>query len=202
MQHDSAQPVAANAQAIERYRGYLLLVARMHWNPRLLGKLDPSDVVQQTMIQALQALPSYRGGTSGEMAGWLRQILTRCLADQARDFGRHKRNVARERSLDSTIEQSSARLEAWLDDRQTSPSLHAERNEHLAALAAALAELPAPQQEAVVLHHLHGLGVAEIAEQMHKTPAAVAGLLKRGLRTLRTQLNSGDHRETRRNAGS
>src|SRR6185436_2242803 len=106
-------------------------------------------------------------------------------ANVARDFGRDKRDLGREQSLDAAVADSSARLDAWLDDQQSSPSQKAERNEHLLRLADALAALPPPQQEAVVLHHLHGLAVSEIAQQLDRTPAAVAGLLKRGLRTLR-----------------
>ena len=89
------------------------------------------------------------------------------------------------------VADSSARLEAWLDDQQSSPQERAERDEQLVQLADALAELPEAQQEAIVLHHLHGLGIAEIGQLIDRTPVAVAGLLKRGLRTLREQFESG-----------
>jgi RNA polymerase sigma-70 factor (subfamily 1) len=123
------------------------------------------------------------------MRAWLRQIFTRCLADLVRDFGREKRDVAKERSLDAAVAESSARLEAWLDDQQSSPQERAERSEQLLQLSEALAALPEPQQEAITLHHLHGLSVVEIGQLMGRSTTAVAGLLKRGLRTLRTQLN-------------
>jgi RNA polymerase sigma-70 factor, ECF subfamily len=58
-------------------------------------------------------------------------------------------------------------------------------------LADALAELPEAQQEAIVLHHLHGLSTSEIGQVIDRTPVAVAGLLKRGLRALREQFESG-----------
>ncbi len=178
--------------ALERFRGYLALVARWHWNPQLQGKLDPSDAVQQTLVQAWQKFSDYRGQTDAELRAWLRKTLTRCLTDLARDFHRDKRNIAQEHSLEAAVEDSSVRLEAWLDDQQSSPQERAERNEQLLQLAEALAALPEGQQEAVTLHHLHGRSVAEIGEFMGRSVTAVAGLLKRGLQTLRLKLQPGE----------
>ncbi len=194
MQPDLPESGAASPPQLAPFRGYLLLLARLHWNPRLAGKLDPSDVVQQTLVQAWKGLPDFRGQTEAEMRAWLRQILARQLANLARDFGRENRDIRREVSLDAPagagVNDSSARLEAWLGDDQSSPSQRADRNEHLERLADALAALPEPQQDAVTLHHLHGISVNEIAARMERSPAAIAGLLKRGLRALREQLSA------------
>jgi RNA polymerase sigma-70 factor (ECF subfamily) len=177
--------------SLECFRSYVVLLARSYWNPRLQGKLDPSDIVQQTLTQAWQGLDDFRGETDAEFRAWLRRILTRCQADFVRGFARDKRALARECSLDAMVTDSSARLEAWLDDQQSSPQERAERDEQLVQLADALAELPEAQQEAIVLHHLHGLSISEIGLVIDRTPVAVAGLLKRGLRTLREQFESG-----------
>src|ERR1700676_1667988 len=101
------QPETASQQpSLDRFRSYLMLLARWHWNPRLQGKIDPSDVAQQTLVRAWEGLPNYRGQTDVELRAWLRRILTRSLADLARDFGRDKRDVARERSLDAAVNES------------------------------------------------------------------------------------------------
>ncbi|HEV3262482.1 MAG TPA: sigma-70 family RNA polymerase sigma factor [Gemmataceae bacterium] len=178
----------AAGRTLERFRAYLRLLARLHLDPRLQGKLDPSDVVQQTMLQAYQALQQFRGESDAELAAWLRQILARNLAMAVRDFGRAKRDLAREQSLEKAVAESSARLEAWLAAEQSSPSQRAERNEEALRLAEALERLPEAQREALVLQHWQGWSLAQIGERLGRSPDAVAGLIKRGLKQLRTLL--------------
>jgi RNA polymerase sigma-70 factor (ECF subfamily) len=178
-----------DAVSLERYRSYLLLLARFRLDPRLRGKVDASDVVQQTLLEAHRDLAHFRGVASGQQAAWLRQILARNLANVVRDFGRGKRDVRREQALQADIDQSAARLELWLADQQTSPSQHAERHERAVQLAEALAVLPEAQREAVVLRHFQVLSLAEIAERLECTTAAVTGLLHRGLKSLRQHLH-------------
>ena len=166
-----------------------MLLAKTRLDDRLRGRLDPSDIVQQTLLEAHQDADQFRGKTSAEQAGWLRQILARNLLNAARDHHRECRDVARERSLEAELAESSARLEAWLAVDQSSPSARAERNETIARLAKALASLPEDQHQAVVLRHLQGWPLAQISTHLGKSPAAVAGLLHRGLRNLRDQLD-------------
>jgi RNA polymerase sigma-70 factor (ECF subfamily) len=176
------------ARDLERFREYLLLLARLQLDPRWQAKLDPSDVVQQTLLQAYQARDQFRGQSAAELAAWLRQILARVLANVARDLGRDKRDVGRERSLEAALEESSARLEGWLAAEQSSPSESVERHERLLRLAEALAQLPKDQREAVTLHHLQGWSLAELAKHLGRSEAAVAGLLHRGFKKLRELL--------------
>ena len=174
--------------ALERYRPYLLLLARMRLDLRLRGKLDASDVVQQTLLEAHQARRQFCGTTEAEEAAWLRQILSRNLANAVRDLLRDKRDVRREQSLEAAIEESSRRLEGWLAAEQSSPSERAARHEQGVRLAAALAGLPEAQREALTLHHLEGRPLEEVARLVGRSREAVAGLIKRGLRQLRHRL--------------
>ena len=178
----------AAGPALDRHRDYLHLLARLHLSPRLRGKLDPSDVVQQTLLKAHQHRHALRGQDPAQQAAWLRQILARLLTDALRQFGGGKRDVARERSLEDAVQQSSARLEAFLRPDPSSPSQHAVRHEELQRLATGLAGLPNDQRTAVELHHLQGWSVAEVADHLGRTEAAVAGLLRRGLKQLRAFL--------------
>jgi RNA polymerase sigma-70 factor, ECF subfamily len=182
---------ADDTPGLDRYRAYLHLLARLNLADRLRGKLDPSDVVQQTLLQAHENFGQFRGRTDAELAAWLRRILARHLAHLARDFARARRDVAAERSLEAALGASSARLGDWLAAGQSSPSDRAAREEAAVRLAEALASLPEPQREALVLQHWQGLSLAEIGARLDRTPAAVAGLIKRGMRRLRELLHEG-----------
>jgi RNA polymerase sigma-70 factor (ECF subfamily) len=180
----------SEGRALERYREYLSLLARLHLHPRLQSKLDPSDVVQQTLLKAHQNLAQCQGQNDAQVAAWLRRILANTLADAAREFGGGKRDVGREQPLQAVLEDSSARLEAFLNPALSSPSVKAVRNEDLLHLAAALARLPDDQRAAVEMHHLQDCSVAEVAAALGKTERAVAGLLRRGLKKLRELLQT------------
>ncbi|MFI5456285.1 MAG: sigma-70 family RNA polymerase sigma factor [Isosphaerales bacterium] len=175
---------------LESYRDYLRLLARLELDPRLRARLDPSDIVQQTLLQAHQALDQFHGEGQGALAAWLRQILARNLAMALRDHARAKRDVRRERDLQAALDRSSARLESWLAADQTSPSLQAERNEQLQRAANALAALPADQRDAVMLHFLNGLSLAEVGTRLGRSQAAAVGLIQRGLKAMRSTLGA------------
>jgi RNA polymerase sigma-70 factor (ECF subfamily) len=172
--------------ALGAFRSYLLLLARLQIDPRLRGLLDPSDLVQQTLLRAHEKWDQCRGASQAERAAWLRAILARELGEALRKADR--RGEGRRRSLEEALGASSARLEAWLSADSRSPGDHAERQEQLLALAEALATLPADQRTALELRHLQELPVHEVATRMNRTPAAVAGLLRRGLASLRGAL--------------
>lgn len=176
--------------ALARYRDYLHLMARLHLNPLLQGQLDPSDVVQQTLLQAHLCRDQFRGRSEPELAAWLRTILASKLAEAARRCKRRKRDVALERSLEAALDDSSSRLERWLIDQQSSPSEQAMRHERVRHLAEALAQLPGDQRRAVELHHLKGWTLPEVAHEMGRSKEAVAGLLFRAVKKLRQLLAS------------
>ena len=173
---------------LERYRDYLNLLARLQLDPALQGKVDLSGVVQQTLLEAHQALARLAGGDLTIRAAWLRQILANNLRDEVRKLGTAARDVERERSLEAALDGSSSRLEMWLAADQSSPSQQAIRHERMLALAEALARLPEDQRRAVELHHLKGCSLAEVAWQLGRSKGAVAALLFRGLQKLREYL--------------
>jgi RNA polymerase sigma-70 factor (ECF subfamily) len=181
---------------LERYREYLQTLARLQLDDRLRGKLDLSGVVQQTLLEAHQAGDQLRGLSEAQMAAWLRRTLANNLADEARRLSARVRDVGRERPLQQSMDDSSARLEALLTANQASPSHQAVRQEDLLRLTEALARLPGDQRSAVELHHLEGRTLAETAEIMGRTRSAVASLVFRGLRNLHRMLDEGERRDT------
>lgn len=170
---------------LERYRGYLRLLARSSVTPRLQQRLEPSDLVQQTLLNAYQRRDQFRGSTDAELAGWLRQVLANQVTDALRGLNRDKRDISRERSLEARVEESFSRVDQWLATEHSSPSMGAAKAEEKLRLADAMLELPDDQYQAIALHYLQGCALAEVAERLNRSRAAVAGLLHRGLKGLR-----------------
>lgn len=188
--------VNSNDRRVEAYREYLLLLARLQLGSRLKAKLDASDIVQQTILQAHASHTQFRGSSEAEWLSWLRVILANTLAGIGRHFETGARDLNRERSLEAELEQSSSRLESFLIADQTSPSQGVVRAEELMGLARAICQLPEDQRCVVELHHLKGLPVAQVATQIGKTRPAVVGLLFRGLKKLRELLQAPGEEET------
>jgi RNA polymerase sigma-70 factor (ECF subfamily) len=180
----------SQAFAPEEYRDYLRILARLQFDDRLRRQLDRSDVVQQTLLMAHAHRDQFRGATEAEFKAWLRAILANNLAMALRQFGRQGGD--RVQSLEAALDQSSARLEAWLVGNAPDPAQRAVSSERLARLAKVLDDLPDDQREAVTLRHLQGLSVAEVADRMGRTTASVAGLLRRGARLMRQKLDEPD----------
>ena len=171
-----------------QYQPYLRMLARIHMRRAYQSKVDESDLVQQSLMQAVQALDNFRGHTEAELRAWLRQILARNITHLDRDMHRDKRDIRRERSIEDRLNQSSLRLEGWLAASGPTPSHHAQLGERVVRLSRAIEELPEGQREAVRLHYLEGLKLSECAARMDRSTSAVAGLLHRGMKSLRSEL--------------
>lgn len=169
-------------------RGYLLVLARLRVPPWLRAKVDASDVVQQTLLQAHARRDQLRAGDEAGRRAWLGQILAHAITDAVRRFVGAGRAAGLERSIQDGCADSSARLEAVLAADQSSPGERAERLDELVRLSAAIDALPDDQRVAVELKHLHGWTVDQIARHTGKTHEAVGGLLRRGMRALRDRL--------------
>lgn len=173
---------------IDDFRSYLNLLARMQMDRRLQSKLDSSDIVQQTMLQAHRAQDNFRGSSDKQLAAWLRQILARNVYHATRDFQRDKRDVRNERSIENAMDNSAARVEAWLKADQTAPDAKAVKNEQVLLLADSLDQLDEDKRTAIELHYLQGWKLAEVAEHMGRSVSGVAGLVHRGLKELKQLL--------------
>jgi len=175
---------------LEPFRGYLQVLAELHLDRRLRGKLDPSDVVQQTMLRAYSAFEELRSRDAEVLTAWLRRILASTLADAVKHYERDKRDIHLERSIEADLDRSASGFAAWLAADQTSPSRQLLRNEELLRLVDALGRLPDRMREVVVLKHCKGWTLQRIAGHIGRSVPAVASLLRRGLADLRSELES------------
>jgi RNA polymerase sigma-70 factor (ECF subfamily) len=172
------------------YREYLHCLGRLQLAPPLRAKLDLSGLVQETLFEAHRAGTELARLSDEAQAAWLRRAFAYNLADEVRKLQAQKRGGLGERSLHQALDESSARLEAWIAAEHSSPSEKAVRHEQLLRLTRALADLPENQRRAVELRHLQGRSLAQIAEEMQCSKSAVVGLLHRGLAKLHGLLES------------
>lgn len=148
------------------------------------AKFDESDIVQETLADAQRHLGDFKGKTDAELTGWLRRMLSRNLIDHVRRLRSHKRNIAQEQRFQRTKPLSGKSASLSLRADLTSPSGRAVWNEELQQMYQSLASLPEAQRQAVILHHLQGMTLAQVAAHMNRSTGAVAGLLHRGLGAL------------------
>jgi RNA polymerase sigma-70 factor (ECF subfamily) len=175
---------------LESYRPILRLIAEQSVGPGLRRREDASDIVQRTVLEAYAAIEQFQGESEPEFTAWLRQILRRNVTNLVRDNRAAKRDVRREQYLDAGEDSVSV---TWMHPagRSTSPSQHSQhviRAEAALNLAEAIENLPDAQRVAVRMRHLEGCSIEKIADELQKTPAAIAGLLRRGLQALRDEL--------------
>jgi RNA polymerase sigma-70 factor (ECF subfamily) len=192
LQAARAGDAATLGRLLELYRHYLGLLARVQIGPRLQGKVDASDLVQETFLEAHRNFARFRGASEAELVNWLRQILAARLADLVRRYlGTRRRDVRLERELEGSLDRSSALLSRGLVAPQSSPSQQAARREQAVLLANALGGLPEDYREVLVLRHLEGLTFPEVARRMGRSLDSVEKLWMRGLARLRLGLGGG-----------
>jgi RNA polymerase sigma-70 factor (ECF subfamily) len=184
----------ALGQLLELYRSYLKILATSQIHVRLQSRVSPSDVVQETFLQAHRAFDQFRGHTAIEFFVWLRQLLASQVAHLLdKHVHAAKRDVRREISLDTigtALARSSHQLEAVLADKSPSPASAAQRHEHAILLANELAELPADYRQVLILRNLEGLPFPEVAKRLARSPGAVRMLWFRAIQKLRERLET------------
>jgi RNA polymerase sigma-70 factor (ECF subfamily) len=182
----------ALGQLLEAQRSALRRLAERQLEGRIAVRVDASDIIQQTFLQAHRSFPQFAGQDVRQLAAWLEGILDHKVAGAIRDHALlQKRNVQRDRSLDDS-HGGMASLKQQLDAGHSTPSQKAMRGEEEQLLSQALNVLPNDQREAVRLRHLEGWALADIARHLGRSPAATAGLIKRGMQALRRQLRRDD----------
>jgi len=178
----------ALGRLLELHRPVLHRLAVRQLDGRVAVRVAASDVIQQTFLEAHRRFGQFAGRREQEWAAWLRAILDHRVAGAIRDHALlQKRTVRRERSMDDE-QGSKPGLKQGLDAGYSSPSQQAMRVEDEARLEGALGALPEDQREAVRLRHLEGWALEDIARRLDRTPAATAGLIKRGMQALRRRL--------------
>jgi RNA polymerase sigma-70 factor (ECF subfamily) len=175
---------------VEPYIEYLKLLARLQATVRIKVKLDTSDVIQQTLLRVDAKREEFRGHSEEEWVGWLRTILANTLTELYGAIDTKDCDKVREQPIQSSLEDSASGIKECFTVQQTTRSHKGSRYEQLILLAAALAQLPFDQREAVELHHLMGLTIAEVGQRMDKTRLDAMGLIFLGLKQLREILSN------------
>ena len=175
---------------LQKYRSHLREVADRQVRGRLGARLDASDLIQQTFLEAHRCFSQFLGEHEPELVAWLRTILDRNISNTIRDqVLRQKRDIRKEKPLDvKHPNESTGPGQEVLAANHTSPSQKAMRSERYERLAAILATLPEDQRDAVRMRHLEGKSLAEIAKTMDRSLGAAAGLIKRGMQALRERM--------------
>jgi RNA polymerase sigma-70 factor (ECF subfamily) len=181
---------------LDLYRNYLRLLAQTQIDLHLQGRVDPSDLVQETMLEAFRDFGQFRGETEAQLLAWLRRILLHNLARIVeKQLHARKRDVRREVSLDrlvANMEQSSNRIDAALVSQATSMSSHLRQRERAIVLADQLARLKPDYRNVLVLRNLEGRSFEDIAGCMGRSAGAVRMLWLRALDRLKQLLTEED----------
>ena len=177
----------------ELCRSYLGFAARAQVETWLRRKVDASDLVQETMLEACRDFDRFQGRTEQEWLAWLRKI----LAHNAADFVRHYRGAAKRAAgrevpfRDPADSRSPGAPEPAAS--QPTPSQELLLLDTELRVTAALGELPPDYQEVIVLRNLQRLPFSEVAERMDRSRPAVQMLWMRAIRKLQAALE-GDER--------
>jgi RNA polymerase sigma-70 factor, ECF subfamily len=174
---------------LEPHRNYLEVLAESRIEPKLRRKIDAPDVVQDTFVAAYIARKSMpKSDDPDDIRRWLVTILKNKLTDIRRKFYGQKRDLLQENSVEIEMNQSAQGIEAMVAAVQTSPSGAAIRREHLMELAKAIRSLENDQREVIVEKYINNRTLAEISQDLGKTEKSVAGLLYRGMLSLKELL--------------
>lgn len=172
---------AALGELLEKYRGFLWRLADQGLDDRAAGRIDASDVVQQTCLSVHRQILKFDGRDPAQFVAWLRQIHDNNIRNAARNQLRAaKRAVDREKRVNDADVYS---------DRQATPSQHIVRIEESDRLASAIEGLPPDEREALERRYLNEESMTDIASAMGLTRSALVWLMNRAMTNLRKSLD-------------
>jgi RNA polymerase sigma-70 factor (ECF subfamily) len=169
------------------FENYLLLVADRNLPDDMRAKVAPSDIFQQTYIEAQRHIKHFGGTSERDLIAWLRQILLNNVRDAVRQYqSRQKRQVSREVPLN--------RFDAdeYSTGMSESPSQLAHANEESRRLHLAIAQLPRDYRKVITLRSLERRPFAEVAKIMGRSEDASRKLWLRALEQLNRFLSPVD----------
>lgn len=183
---------AAREQLLARHRNRLRQMIAVRMDRRLAARVDPSDVVQEALLEAAQNLSDYLRERPVAFYPWLRRMAWERLIDlHRRHIVTRKRSVNREEAQALPLSNDSAQLLAnRLFAIGSSPSERLVRSEQRARVRAALTRLADRDREVLVLRHLENLSVHETAAVLGITEGAAKSRHLRALERLRLLLEA------------
>jgi RNA polymerase sigma-70 factor (ECF subfamily) len=178
---------AVLGQLLEHYRDYLLRIANNEFPRDMVGKIAPSDLVQETFLQAARDFPGFVGGTEAELRAWLRQVLLNNLRDAHKYWQQtHKRAGAAELAQQGGA--SSSLFQPKLISPESSPSALVRAAEDRQRVQAALQKLPEEYRQVIELRTFDGLQFAEVGIAMNRSSEAARKLWTRAIDCLAEEL--------------
>ena len=185
----------ALGELLELCRPYLLLIANKEMRAELQGKVSPSDLVQDSFLEAQRDFDSFRGSRQAELLRWLRRILLHNVANENRKFFTGMRRLNRELAADPGHQISGTVKYDFVSDQQSPRSLAA-RREEAERIRRALTKLPEVSQVVIHLRHEENLSFAQIGQRLSRSAEAARKLWFRAIERLREELGQ-PHAERR-----
>jgi RNA polymerase sigma-70 factor (ECF subfamily) len=182
---------AARDRLFEQCRNYVGVIARAQVETWMRAKVDASDLVQQTLLEAHRGFDNFTGSTDAEWLAWLKQI----LGNNARDFVRHYRTAKRQAGLEvqpQVSESVADPLAGLAASSLSTPSQVLMAHEQELALANAISQLSDDYQTVLQLRSLQRLPFEEVAERMQRSRQATQMLWMRAIQKLESLLNAPD----------
>ena len=191
LERAAAGDAAARDQLLQRHRRRLRRMVAVRFDPRLAARVDPSDVVQETLAEAAANLDRYLSERPLPFYPWLRQIAQRRLIElHRRHVQARRRSVTREVGPPGLPDHSALALADRLFARTSSPSAGLRRQERRDRVRAALAALPEQDREVLVLRVLEALPTRETAAVLGISEVAVRSRQVRALDRLKVLLGA------------